>query len=260
MTTAVSVLVPTETVTVSPHTTASFTPTELSEVFVVATVTGGSGLTASLTSGSIESTHTGLGPWSLEQVADPGTSGAVALYVFHARADAGVTAGTCTVTANGSTPPDLQVTVMQVTDARSYDTVRGVVSGQGPVGSFSLDLTEAPLVGDMVLGFASSRNDADGSTADPAFTELYDAFHSNPSASQMVQFRTGSDLTAVSVSGMDTNYSAFLAFIVKQEDGGAPAGDVWEAFVWDGTTLLPGDQFVTTDGTDLVSGESLGTA
>lgn len=260
MTTVASVLVPTVSVGASPHTTVSFTPTALSEVFVVATVTGGSGLTTSLTAGAISSTHSNLGPWSLEQVADPGVNSAVAIYVWHARANAGVTSGTATITVAGSSPPDLQVTVMQVTDARSYSTIRGVVSGQGTVGSFALNLTEAPIGGDMVLGFASSRNDADGATAGAGFTELYDASHANPSASQQCQYRTGSASTAVAVSGMDSAYSAFLAFIVKQEDGGSPPAPVWEAFVWDGTTLLPGDQFVTTDGTDLVSGESLGTA
>lgn len=251
MTATPSVLVATETVTSSPHTTASFTPTELAEVFVVATVTGGSGLTTSLTTAAIESTHSNLGPWKLEQVADPGQNGAVALYVFHARASAGVTSGTCTLTMAGSSPPDLQVTVMQVTDARSYDTIRGLVSGQGSVSSFSLNLTEEPLGGDVVLGFSSSRNDADGSTPGTGFTELYDAFHSNPSASQMCQHRTGSASKAVGVSGMDTAYSAFLAFIVKQEDGGTPPEPVWEAFVWDGSSLIPADVFVTPDGVAL---------
>lgn len=259
MTTAASVLVATQATTVSPHTTASFTPTELAEVFVVVSVTGGTGLTGSLSASAIQSTHTNLGPWELEQVADPGVSGAVALYVFHAFADTGVSSGTATITVGGTTPPDMQVTVLQVTDARSYDVVRGVVSGQGAVDQFSLNLTEAPIGGDMVLGFSTSRNDGDGCVPGSGFTELYDNWHSNPSASQAGQYRTGSASTAVGVTGMDSAYSAFLALIVKQEDGGTPPAEVWEAFVWDGTQLLPADALVW-DGATLQAAEVLAPA
>jgi hypothetical protein len=259
MTTAASVKATSASVS-WPHTTASLSFTEGSLVVVFVTNTGGATATGVGSTDDISDTFANLGPWSLVQKSAPGSVSQTAVYVFYAVAGA-TESGTITVaTPGGSSPTDSQVSVFEVTDVDLDTPVVGTVSSAGAVSSFNLTLTEAPLAADVVMGFSASRNDNNGVTPGSGFTELVDFYAgSNPSASQFAEWKTSTTSTDVSMSGLNTVHSTGLGLIVKAPDGAEPT-EVWNAYVWDGTNLLPADVFVTPDGTTLEAADIFGTA
>ena len=209
---------------------ASVTPTVGRFLAVHVTVSGGSSATASLTTGSIATTTGGTWSWTLQQAA-PNVAAAVAHYVFYAFVPSGASTGTFTVTA-AATVTHARISITEATGVDTTTPVAGVTSVTNSAAtSQSLTVGATPTTGDALFGSFGVRNDTSGMTVGTSFTALFNEFGSSPSASQLIEYRTGTTSTTVDMSNAAATSTSGVAFVIKESSSvgatvNAPAGAV----------------------------------
>jgi hypothetical protein len=200
-------------------TTGTISPTANALVVVVFTLTGGAADTIAHSATDTSTSGLTMGSWSVLNAA-PAAATSVSTHVFYAIAGGTPGSGTITVTAPGGTFTDGKIGVFEVTGADTTTPVVGDASWTG-VGNAapSVTLSATPNAADLIIGAAGIRNDSDGMTPGTNFTELWDVGTTNPSASTMVEYDTGSTSTTVDLSGASTVYGSLIGFIIKPGSG-----------------------------------------
>ena len=242
---------------------ASVTPTagRLLELAVV--ISGGASATGTRTTSNISTTCGGTWVWDLKQSA-PAAAARSATYVATAIVPSGAGTGTFRFVAGGS----VAHARVSLTEFDGVDTSTPIAGAQTlahtTAGSGSITVGSTPTTSDMLRGVFGSRNDVDGMTPGTSFTEQSDEFElSTPSASMLLEYRTGTTSTTVDVSGSATTSLTGVGYVIKAGAGGQ-SGDASLAVTADRTASAglgkAGDSSRTTTVTLSASGSLAQTA
>lgn len=213
-------------------TSSAFTPTANALVVAVCVNTGSTSANAQ---GTISSTHSPALSWTAGGVTGGGnTTGAVRWW--YAQAGSAPGSGTVTVTL-GAAPTIQDLVVFEVTGQNPTTPVAGRVGASATTAtSISGTLAAAPLAADLSIGIACTRNKSTVPTVGTGFTSLDSAASATPSATYLIEYRTGSTSTTVDANAVGTTWTGLEAFNIKAGGDTAQVENVYAEVVTQGKT------------------------
>ncbi|MGL5909809.1 MAG: hypothetical protein ACRCZP_07400, partial [Phycicoccus sp.] len=167
----------------------------------------------------MSSTHARSLVWREGRVVGSAAAATGAVRWWWAWAPPGVGAGTVTVTLDG-VPTIHDVEVFEVTGVHPERPVGGRGARQettSPTVSATLDVS--PAATDLILGLVMNRNGSTAPTPGAGFTTASSAASASPSASYLIQHRTGTTSTTVGAAGVGAAWSGVDAASLRSDDG-----------------------------------------